>query len=48
MADEKVLVLGGIRSGKTALAESLVSQLDSPVVYLATATAGDEDRKSVV
>jgi adenosylcobinamide kinase/adenosylcobinamide-phosphate guanylyltransferase len=43
LADEKVLVLGGIRSGKTALAESLVSQLDSPVVYLATATAGDEE-----
>jgi adenosylcobinamide kinase/adenosylcobinamide-phosphate guanylyltransferase len=36
-------VLGGIRSGKTALAESLVNQSQLPVVYVATATAGDEE-----
>ncbi|TGN39559.1 bifunctional adenosylcobinamide kinase/adenosylcobinamide-phosphate guanylyltransferase [Marinobacter confluentis] len=40
---ERVLVLGGIRSGKTALAESMVSESGLPVVYVATATAGDEE-----
>lgn len=43
MARERILVLGGIRSGKTALAESLTNQSARPVVYVATATAGDEE-----
>jgi adenosylcobinamide kinase / adenosylcobinamide-phosphate guanylyltransferase len=37
------LVLGGIRSGKTALAERLASETDRPVVYVATASAGDAE-----
>ena len=37
------LVLGGIRSGKTGLAEAQALQQSLPVVYVATATAGDEE-----
>lgn len=37
------LVMGGIRSGKTALAEREAAGSDHGVVYVATATAGDEE-----
>lgn len=37
------LVLGGIRSGKTALAEQWAEAEAHPVVYVATATAGDAE-----
>lgn len=39
------LVLGGARSGKSAVAESLVAELSGPVTYVATAAvdAGDPD-----
>ena len=40
------LVLGGIRSGKTALAEAQAAALPQPVVYVATATAGDAEMAS--
>ncbi|MBB5321055.1 bifunctional adenosylcobinamide kinase/adenosylcobinamide-phosphate guanylyltransferase [Marinobacter oulmenensis] len=42
MAD-KCLITGGIRSGKTGLAEARAGQFGGPVVYVATATAGDDE-----
>ena len=37
------LVLGGARSGKSGVAESLAAELPPPVTYLATAVVGDDD-----
>jgi adenosylcobinamide kinase/adenosylcobinamide-phosphate guanylyltransferase len=38
-----VLVLGGARSGKSAYAEELAAASDPPVLYVATASASDEE-----
>ena len=37
------LVLGGTRSGKSEIAEQLVTALEPPVTYLATGSAGQDD-----
>lgn len=39
----KTLILGGVRSGKSRLAEKLAKQTDRDVVFIATAKAGDEE-----
>lgn len=43
MSISRTLVTGGIRSGKTALAEQLAIESGDAVVYVATATVGDEE-----
>jgi adenosylcobinamide kinase/adenosylcobinamide-phosphate guanylyltransferase len=43
LAARRILVIGGIRSGKTSLAESLATESGRAVIYLATASAGDEE-----
>jgi adenosylcobinamide kinase / adenosylcobinamide-phosphate guanylyltransferase len=43
MSGEVTIVLGGARSGKSACAERLARQSGRPVLYMATATAGDEE-----
>jgi len=41
----KSLILGGIRSGKSKLAESLAIKSGLPVTYIATATALDDEMR---
>ena len=38
-----ILVLGGARSGKSAMAEQLANRLPQPVTYVATLAAADDD-----
>jgi len=42
----KILILGGVRSGKSRLAETLATQTQGPVTYIATAQAGDEEMQA--
>jgi adenosylcobinamide kinase / adenosylcobinamide-phosphate guanylyltransferase len=41
----KTLILGGVRSGKSRLAEAFALQSGLPVTYIATALPGDEEMR---
>lgn len=43
MTRHLTLILGGARSGKSTYAERLAADLQCPVIYIATATAGDAE-----
>jgi adenosylcobinamide kinase/adenosylcobinamide-phosphate guanylyltransferase len=43
VAFRSILVLGGVRSGKSSFAERLAAECGEPVLYVATATAGDDE-----
>lgn len=42
----KTLILGGVRSGKSRLAEAIAKTSGKKVLYIATATAGDDEMKA--
>lgn len=46
MTGRKTLILGGVRSGKSQLAERLAVESDLPVTYIATATVQDEEMQA--
>lgn len=45
MINRQTLILGGVRSGKSRLAERIAFESRLPVTYIATATAQDEEMR---
>lgn len=48
MTSSRTLILGGVRSGKSRLAERLAVESRLPVIYIATATIEDEEMRERV
>jgi len=48
MTSARTLILGGVRSGKSRLAERLATESQLPVIYIATATIEDEEMRERV
>ncbi|KKK54006.1 hypothetical protein LCGC14_3089090, partial [marine sediment metagenome] len=42
---KNILIIGGARSGKSRFAQELALKLGEPVLFVATAEAGDEEMK---
>ncbi|GAJ03161.1 unnamed protein product, partial [marine sediment metagenome] len=42
---KSILIIGGVRSGKSRFAQELALKLDKPVLFVATAEAGDEEMR---
>ena len=42
---KSILITGGARSGKSRFAQELALKSDGPVLFVATATAGDEEMR---
>jgi len=45
LSKKSVLLIGGARSGKSRFAQELASRLGEPVLFVATAEAGDEEMR---
>ena len=45
MSKKCILMIGGARSGKSSFAQELALKLDKPVLFVATAEAGDEEMR---
>ena len=45
MNKQLILILGGVRSGKSSYAQQLASGIGNRILFLATAEAGDEEMK---
>ena len=45
MTKELILILGGVRGGKSSFALSLAARTNAPVTFVATAQAGDEEMR---
>lgn len=46
MTSARTLILGGVRSGKSRLAERLALESQMPVTYIATATSEDDEMRA--